>query len=105
MYFEVFTSYFQLPSQTVPFAASLLDGPAKDWWVHKRQEFWSENAFDPTPACFRLPDWEDFVTLLKQQFCDPAIKEVHGKKMYELQMGNGPATVYFQELEKEAKLT
>ncbi|PBK71697.1 hypothetical protein ARMSODRAFT_973298 [Armillaria solidipes] len=59
MYFEVFTLYFQLPSQTVPFAASLFDGTAKDWWVHKRQEFWTDNR---------------------------------------------SATVYFQELEKEAKL-
>ncbi|PBK74574.1 hypothetical protein ARMSODRAFT_1013578 [Armillaria solidipes] len=33
------------------------------------------------------------------------VEEVHEKKMFDLDMGNGPATTYFQELEKEAKLT
>ncbi|PBK76311.1 hypothetical protein ARMSODRAFT_969052 [Armillaria solidipes] len=32
------------------------------------------------------------------------MEEVHEKKMFDLQMGNGTATAYFQELEKEAKL-
>ncbi|PBK59533.1 hypothetical protein ARMSODRAFT_982941 [Armillaria solidipes] len=104
MYFEVFASYFQLPSQTVPFAASLFDGTTKDWWVHKRQEFWTSNGFDAQLPRYQLPNWEEFIDLLEQQFCDPAVKEVHKKKMYKLQMGNGPATVYFQEIEKEAKL-
>ncbi|SJL01346.1 uncharacterized protein ARMOST_04666 [Armillaria ostoyae] len=47
MYFEAFAQYFLLPSQTVPFAVSLFDRPAKDWWVHKRQEFWSTSIVDP----------------------------------------------------------
>ncbi|SJL06741.1 uncharacterized protein ARMOST_10083 [Armillaria ostoyae] len=72
----------------VPFVASHFEGPAKDWWVHKRQEFW----------------WTEFVQLINEQFCDPAIEEVHKKKMFNLQMGNGAATTYFQELERLAKL-
>ncbi|PBK60278.1 hypothetical protein ARMSODRAFT_1026678 [Armillaria solidipes] len=47
--------------------------------------------------------WE-FVELVNAQFRDPAVEEVHEKKMFDLQMGKGPATHYFQELEKEAKL-
>ncbi|SJK99894.1 uncharacterized protein ARMOST_03205 [Armillaria ostoyae] len=30
-YFEAFASYFLLPFQTVPFAASYFEGSAKDW--------------------------------------------------------------------------
>ncbi|SJL10769.1 uncharacterized protein ARMOST_14163 [Armillaria ostoyae] len=78
-YFEVFASFFQLPSQMIPFAASFFDGVAKDWW-------------------------DEFVALLHKQFCNPAIEEVHEKKMFNLRMGNRPAMTYFQELEKEAKL-
>ncbi|SJL06613.1 uncharacterized protein ARMOST_09955 [Armillaria ostoyae] len=35
---------------------------------------------------------------------DPAVEEVHEKKMFDLQMGNGPTTHYFQELETQAML-
>ncbi|PBK63333.1 hypothetical protein ARMSODRAFT_1024076 [Armillaria solidipes] len=51
-YFEAFTSYFTLPSQTVPFTASHFEGPAKDWWVHKRQEFWTNSNWDNEPPQF-----------------------------------------------------
>ncbi|SJK99893.1 uncharacterized protein ARMOST_03204 [Armillaria ostoyae] len=42
--------------------------------------------------------------MVNTQFQDPAVKEVYEKKMFDLWMGNMPATHYFQELEKEAKL-
>ncbi|SJL18927.1 uncharacterized protein ARMOST_22529 [Armillaria ostoyae] len=67
------------------FATSYLKGPAKDWW-------------------FRLPNFKEFVSLLTAQYRDPAVEEVHEKKMFELRMENGAATTYFQELEKLAKL-
>ncbi|PBK73738.1 hypothetical protein ARMSODRAFT_972125 [Armillaria solidipes] len=76
-YFEAFTLYFILPSQTVPFAASHFKGPTKN--------------------C-------EFVDIINSQFWDPAIEEVHEKKMYNLWMGNGSTTTYFQEVEREAKL-
>ncbi|SJL04215.1 uncharacterized protein ARMOST_07576 [Armillaria ostoyae] len=63
-YFEVFGSYFQLHSQMVVFAASHLDGIAKDWWVHLRQGYWV--VTDPTvPPWFRYLTWERFVQLLQ----------------------------------------
>ncbi len=37
-------------------------------------------------------------------FRDPAVKEVHEKRMKEMKMGTDPATVFFQKLEHEAKL-
>ncbi|SJL04351.1 uncharacterized protein ARMOST_07717 [Armillaria ostoyae] len=76
-YFEVFAAYFLLDSQTVPFAASYFEGPAKEWW---------------------------FVALLTAQFCDPAVEIVHERKMFEVCMGKNPASQFFYELEKEAKL-
>ncbi len=42
--------------------------------------------------------------MFKAQFCDPAIEKVHEKKMKELKMGTDAATIYFQKLEREAKL-
>ncbi|PBK64769.1 hypothetical protein ARMSODRAFT_1022758 [Armillaria solidipes] len=44
-YFEVFSTYFQLVSQMVPFAASHLNGPTKKWWVHHRQQYWSDHLW------------------------------------------------------------
>ncbi|SJL16263.1 uncharacterized protein ARMOST_19783 [Armillaria ostoyae] len=41
--------------------------------------------------------------MLSQQFHDPASKEIHEKRMFDLWMGKGPALSYFQELEMEAK--
>ncbi|SJL03590.1 uncharacterized protein ARMOST_06947 [Armillaria ostoyae] len=51
-YFKMFASFFQLSSQTIPFAASYFEGTAKDWWVYKRQEYWAESDWDPTPPQF-----------------------------------------------------
>ncbi|SJL03643.1 uncharacterized protein ARMOST_07000 [Armillaria ostoyae] len=80
-YFEVFSSYFQVPSACVVFAISHLEGPAKDWW----------------------PLDSDSPPLLAQQFHDPASEELHEKQMFNLRMGKGTALAYFQELEMEAK--
>ncbi|PBK71773.1 hypothetical protein ARMSODRAFT_1016761 [Armillaria solidipes] len=103
-YFETFTSYFQLCSQMVPFTASHFEGSAKDWWVHKQQEFWSSTDWDPILLRYQYPERDEFLTLLNAQFRDPTVEEVHKKRMFDLWMGNGAANSYFQELEKEAKL-
>ncbi len=42
--------------------------------------------------------------MIDEQFRNPAIEEVHEKRMNELCMGNDPATTYFQKLEVEVKL-
>ncbi len=42
--------------------------------------------------------------LVNTQFQDPTVKEVHKKKMFDLQIGNGATTTYFQRLKEEAKL-
>ncbi|SJL18201.1 uncharacterized protein ARMOST_21779 [Armillaria ostoyae] len=55
MYFEAFALFFQLHSQKVAFAASYFEGSTKDWWVHKRQEFWTGANWEATPRCFRYP--------------------------------------------------
>ncbi|SJL15524.1 uncharacterized protein ARMOST_19024 [Armillaria ostoyae] len=102
-YFEVFASYFQVPSSRVVFAVTHLEGDAKDWWVHARQDFWANDDDDPVDARFRFPSWTEFTTLLALNFHDPASEEMHEKKMFDLRMGKGSALAYFQELEMEAK--
>ncbi|SJL18609.1 uncharacterized protein ARMOST_22206 [Armillaria ostoyae] len=97
MYFEAHASYFILPSHMIPFASSLFDGAAKTWWVHKRLEYWAGTG--PAPHRFRYPTWEGFINDVNDQFRNPAAMEVQEKKMFDLRMGNGPATAYFQELE------
>ncbi|SJL18915.1 uncharacterized protein ARMOST_22517 [Armillaria ostoyae] len=97
MYFEAHASYFILPSHMIPFATSLFDGAAKTWWVHKRLKYWSGTG--PAPHRFRYPTWEEFINNVNEQFRDPAAMEVQEKKMFELRMGSGPATTFFQELE------
>ncbi|SJL11281.1 uncharacterized protein ARMOST_14684 [Armillaria ostoyae] len=97
MYFEAHASYFILPSHMIPFASSLFDGAAKTWWVHKRLEYWAGTG--PAPHRFRYPTWEGFINDVNDQFRDPAAMEVQEKKMFDLRMGSGPATAYFQELE------
>ncbi|PBK65105.1 hypothetical protein ARMSODRAFT_1022534 [Armillaria solidipes] len=67
-YFEVFATYFQLPSQTVPFAASYLEGPAQKWWVHHRQQYWSNSLDDGLPPRFRYPRWGEFARILSNRF-------------------------------------
>ncbi|SJL04856.1 uncharacterized protein ARMOST_08227 [Armillaria ostoyae] len=103
MYFEVFAPYFQLHSQRVTFATSYFEGTAKDWWVHRRQEFWSSSTWDDGPRHFRFPSWAEFVGLVSRQFHDPATQDIHEKRMFDLRMGKGPAISYFNELEIEAK--
>ncbi|SJK98948.1 uncharacterized protein ARMOST_02226 [Armillaria ostoyae] len=102
-YFEVFAAYFQIPSSRVVFAVTHLEGAAKDWWVHARQDFWCNEGDDPNDPRFRFPSWGEFTTLLAQNFHDPASEELHEKRMFDLRMGKGPAISYFQELEMEAK--
>ncbi|PBK66609.1 hypothetical protein ARMSODRAFT_1021411 [Armillaria solidipes] len=102
MYFEAHASYFILPSHMIPFATSLFMGTTKEWWVHERNKYWSTSMLDPTPARFRYLTWEEFVTSVVDRFSNPAIMDVHKKKMFNLCMGNNPATAYFQELEVEA---
>ncbi|SJK98935.1 uncharacterized protein ARMOST_02213 [Armillaria ostoyae] len=102
-YFEVFAAYFQVPSSRVVFAVTHLEGAAKDWWVHARQDFWANDSEDPHDPRFRFPSWGEFCTLLAQNFHDPASEELHEKCMFDLRMGKGPAITYFQELEMEAK--
>ncbi|SJL06244.1 uncharacterized protein ARMOST_09580 [Armillaria ostoyae] len=85
------------------FAVMHLEGPAKDWWVHTRQDFWCNVEGDPEGPRFRFPSWGEFTTLLAQQFHDPASEELHEKRMFDLRMGKGSAIAYFQELEMEAK--
>ncbi|SJL04702.1 uncharacterized protein ARMOST_08072 [Armillaria ostoyae] len=97
MYFEAHASYFVLPSHMIPFATSLFDGAAKTWWVHERLKYWSGTG--PAPHRFRYPTWEEFINNVNEQFRDPAAMEVQEKKMFELRMGSGPATTFFQELE------
>ncbi|SJL08909.1 uncharacterized protein ARMOST_12283 [Armillaria ostoyae] len=97
MYFEAHASYFILPSHMIPFATSLFDGAAKTWWVHERLKYWSGTG--PAPHRFRYPTWEEFINNVNEQFRDPAAMEVQEKKMFELRMGSGPATTFFQELE------
>ncbi|SJK97314.1 uncharacterized protein ARMOST_00566 [Armillaria ostoyae] len=93
-YFEAFAAYFLLDSQTIPFAASYFERPAKEWWVYKHPEFWANDDDDPISARFRYPTWPEFVAILTAQFRDPAVEIVHERKMFE----------FFYELEKEAKL-
>ncbi|SJL10465.1 uncharacterized protein ARMOST_13851 [Armillaria ostoyae] len=102
-YFEVFASYFQVPSFRVVFAVTHLEGNAKDWWVHTHQDFWTSDPDDPTEPRFRFSSWGEFTTLLAQQFHDPVSEELHEKRMFDLRMGKGSAISYFQELEIEAK--
>ncbi|SJL13333.1 uncharacterized protein ARMOST_16773 [Armillaria ostoyae] len=97
MYFEAHASYFILPSHMIPFATSLFDGATKTWWVHEQLKYWSGTG--PAPHRFRYPTWEEFINNVNEQFRDPAAMEVQEKKMFELRMGSGPATTFFQELE------
>ncbi len=106
-YFEIFWHVFAgVPSLMVVSAASLLEGMAQDWWVDKRDTY----LFTPDPndddddlVRYRYPSWAEFCQQLKDRFRDPAVEEVHEKKMGELKM-TGTATQFFQKLEREAKL-
>ncbi len=88
----------------VVFATSHFIECARDWWTHHHENYWVNNHRDPNGPRFRYPHWDDFVWEFKKQFCDPAIEEVHKKRMKELKMGVDPTMVFFQKLEQEAKL-
>ncbi len=106
-YFEVFRHVFAgVPSLMVVSAVSLLEGVAQDWWVNQRDLY----LYTPDPddddddlVRYRYPSWADFCDLVKERFRDPAVEEVHEKRMGELKM-TGTATHFFQRLEREAKL-
>ncbi len=87
-------------------AASLLEGVAQDWWVDHRETY----LYTPDPddddddlVRYRYPDWTTFCDLVRARFRDPAVEEVHEKRMGELKM-TGTAVQFFQKLEREAKL-
>ncbi len=106
-YFEIFRHVFAgVPSLMVVSAASLLEGVAQDWWVDQRETY----LYTPDPdddnddlVRYRYPDWATFSELVRARFRDPAVEEVHEKRMGELKM-TGTAVQFFQKLEREAKL-
>ncbi len=104
-YFEVFRHVFAgVPSLMVVSAVSLLEGVAQDWWVNQRDLYlYTPDPDDDDVVRYRYPSWADFCNLVKERFRDPAVEEVHEKRMGELKM-TGTATHFFQRLEREAKL-
>ncbi len=107
MYFELFRHIFAgIPSLMVVSAASLLEGIAQDWWVDHREIY----LYTPDPddddddlVRYRYPEWSTFCDLVRERFRDPAVEEIHEKRMGELKM-TGTAIQFFQKLEREAKL-
>ncbi len=88
-YFDMFWHYFQgLPSMMVVFASSHFEGRAQSWWTHQQEKYWSDNPCDLEPPRYRYPSWATFVELVREQFRDLAIEEVHEKQMMELKMGS-----------------
>ncbi|PBK62838.1 hypothetical protein ARMSODRAFT_895266 [Armillaria solidipes] len=65
-------------------------------------EYWTTSPINTAPPRFRYPTWGEFINTVNTQFRDPAVEEVHEHKMFDLRMGNNPATKYFQKLEEEA---
>ncbi len=106
-YFELFRHIFGgVPSLMVVSAASLLEGIAQDWWVQLRETYLytpDPNDDDDDLVRYRYPTWTTFCELVKERFQDPAVEEVHEKRMGELKM-TGAAVNFFQRLEREAKL-
>ncbi len=106
-YFELFRHIFAgISSLMIVSAASLLEGVAQDWWVDHRETY----LYTPDPADddddlvrYRYPEWTTFCELIRERFRDPAVEEVHEKRMGELKM-TGTAVQFFQKLEREAKL-
>ncbi len=104
-YFKVFQRhYMQHPVLMIVFATSLMRGTAQDWWVHLRDEYEytptnnNNNEDDNLPfdggPRYRFLDWAMFVTMVQNQFHDPAIELVHEKKMGKPRM-TGPAYLFF----------
>ncbi len=91
-YFEVFCHQFQGVSLLmVVFATSLFIKCTRDWWTHCRDDYWVNDFQDPSRPQFRYPHWNDFILEFKRQFCDPAVEEVHERRLKEMKMGNDPA--------------
>ncbi len=66
--------------------------------------FFGVVVVNPAGPRFRYPHWDDFIQEFKAMFRDPACEEEHEKKMKTMKMAGDPATVFFQKLEREAKL-
>ncbi len=49
---------------------------------------------------YRYRSWDTFTGIFQEQFWDPAIEEIHEKRMGELCMRNDPAHVYFWKVGK-----
>ncbi len=104
-YFETFRHQFRsIPSLMIVCATSLFIKHARDWWTHRREDFWVHDHRDPAGPRYRYPHWDEFVREFKATFRDPACEEQHEKTMKTMKMGSDPATVFFQKLEREAKL-
>ncbi len=88
----------------VVFATSHLLECARDWWTDQCETYWTNDYRDPDGPQFRYPHWDEFTRIFKKRFRDPAIEEVHEKRMKELRMGADSTMVFFQKLEQEAKL-
>ncbi len=88
----------------VVFATSLFIKRAKSWWTHRRESLWVNDPRDIEGGRFHYPHWDAFLQEFKTQFSDPAVMELHEKRMKEMKMGSDAATVFFQNLEIEAKL-
>ncbi len=104
-YFETHCHQFRgVPSLQVVCATSLFIKRAKSWWTHRREDFWVTDPRDPAGPRYRYLHWDDFVLEFKATFRDPACEEQHERTMKTMKMGSDPATVFFQKLEREAKL-
>ncbi len=71
-YFKMFRQYFPLHSQMVVFAASLLEGPAQDWWVHLQDTtYWyvpHPDNLDEAGPRYWYPHWGVFIEIFHEQF-------------------------------------
>ncbi|PBK72227.1 hypothetical protein ARMSODRAFT_972885 [Armillaria solidipes] len=99
VYFQVHSVYMWLDPYQVAFATSYFEKRAKEWWILELSELRSRSR-----GKFRFLLWDNFVKMTREKFRDPAIKDVHKKKMYDARMGARTVSEYFQELEKEAKM-
>ncbi len=106
-YFELFRHIFAgVPSLMVVSVASLLEVSrriggsiiAKPTSIPQIPTTTATTLYDTDTRAGR-----SFCELVKERFRDPAVEEVHEKKMGELKM-TGTAIHFFQRLEREAKL-
>ncbi len=65
-YFEMFRHQFRgVSSLIVVCATSLFTKHAKNWWTHRREDFWVNDYRDPTGPRFRYPHWDEFIREFK----------------------------------------